>query len=462
MTSTNDGLRQATVRAVTGTTLDYDGDWHALFTAAGIAAGTYDERMLAWINSSLSTSYTSLPQAMQALAVANGAYNFSSMGTFTASSEFPTIPGSYNFLKANNTKILAAMTAQKAASDDVRIDYVGNSTVFGQNSSGTGTTNAKVHPVSVQLAAQMNTASIPASADNLWGTGEAGTPSQSMANLLLAEPKLTRPVGTGWDFQSFPCIGGHAFGVSGADTTSTMVFTTSAAVNRCDVYFLQFGSGGNFKFSVDGGAESANQSTNGASGMGKVTLNLGTSAAHAVKFRCTDANVFLIGLEFYDTATRRVVIRAMGACGETSSAMVATSAAWDWGNNFTATGAHLAILECGLINDRNGAPDPSASMANLQTMITAYKAANTDVWLMNPEPVSDSTTVSFAYQAALISLANSNNVTLIDMMSTYQTVSAWNGAGLGDGSDLIHPNQAGYAYLAGRYLALLQAVRSAA
>jgi hypothetical protein len=94
MTSTNDGLRQASVRAVTGTTLDYDGDWHALFTAAGIAAGTYDERMLAWINSNLSTSYTSLPQAMQALAVANGAYNFSSMGTFNAGgSSLPTPTG---------------------------------------------------------------------------------------------------------------------------------------------------------------------------------------------------------------------------------------------------------------------------------------------------------------------------------------------------------------------------------
>jgi hypothetical protein len=81
---TQQGDRQASVRAVTGTALTYEGDWHALFDAAGVAAGTFDGRLLAWINQKLSTSYANLPQAQQALAVANGAANFSSMGTFNA------------------------------------------------------------------------------------------------------------------------------------------------------------------------------------------------------------------------------------------------------------------------------------------------------------------------------------------------------------------------------------------
>jgi hypothetical protein len=92
MTSTNDGLKQASVRAVTGTALDYNGDWSALFTSAGIPASLgWNERMLLWINAQLSTSYTSLPQAQQAFAVNAGAYDWSSMGTFTASST-PTAP----------------------------------------------------------------------------------------------------------------------------------------------------------------------------------------------------------------------------------------------------------------------------------------------------------------------------------------------------------------------------------
>jgi hypothetical protein len=82
---TQQGDRQASVRAVTGTALSYEGDWHALFDAAGLAAGPFDGRMLAWINQKLSASYGSLPQAQQALAVANGAANFATMGSFDAS-----------------------------------------------------------------------------------------------------------------------------------------------------------------------------------------------------------------------------------------------------------------------------------------------------------------------------------------------------------------------------------------
>jgi hypothetical protein len=81
---TQQGDRQASVRAVTGTALTYEGDWHALFDAAGVAAGTFDGRLLAWINQKLSTTYANLPQAQQALAVANGAANFVSMGSFDA------------------------------------------------------------------------------------------------------------------------------------------------------------------------------------------------------------------------------------------------------------------------------------------------------------------------------------------------------------------------------------------
>jgi hypothetical protein len=84
------GLRQASIRAVTGTSETYNGDWHALFDLAGIPAGEFNGRMLSWVNGKLGTSHTSLSSALQALAVANGAYNFSSMGTFDAGGSGPT------------------------------------------------------------------------------------------------------------------------------------------------------------------------------------------------------------------------------------------------------------------------------------------------------------------------------------------------------------------------------------
>lgn len=83
------GYRQASVRAVTGTANSYEGDWHALFTLAGIPQGDYDGRLLQWINLVMSKAYTNLPEAMQAFAVGQGAANWSSMGTFAASSWTP-------------------------------------------------------------------------------------------------------------------------------------------------------------------------------------------------------------------------------------------------------------------------------------------------------------------------------------------------------------------------------------
>lgn len=85
----NQGRRQASIRAITGTALDYNGDFMALFDLAGIPAGDFNSRFLAWINLKLASAYDNLPSAMQALAAANSAYNFNSMSTFDAASTYP-------------------------------------------------------------------------------------------------------------------------------------------------------------------------------------------------------------------------------------------------------------------------------------------------------------------------------------------------------------------------------------
>lgn len=81
----NQSSKQASIRAITGTTGTYEGAWHALFTVAGIAAGTFNQRLLDWINSKLTASYTELNSAMAALAAANSCTDWNSMGTFDAS-----------------------------------------------------------------------------------------------------------------------------------------------------------------------------------------------------------------------------------------------------------------------------------------------------------------------------------------------------------------------------------------
>jgi hypothetical protein len=109
------GLRQASVRAVTGTTFDYNGDWHALFTLAGIPDGDFNGRLLAWINLKLGASYSDLPAAMAALAAATGATNFSSMGTFDASLTLTPLLDPYS----------TGLTGAWSAWQRLRTSYVG-------------------------------------------------------------------------------------------------------------------------------------------------------------------------------------------------------------------------------------------------------------------------------------------------------------------------------------------------
>jgi hypothetical protein len=80
---TNQSDVQAEIRAITGTALDYTGDWSALFDAAGITAGAWNGRLLAWINAQLGTSYPDLPGAQNAFAVSRGFTNWSAMGAIS-------------------------------------------------------------------------------------------------------------------------------------------------------------------------------------------------------------------------------------------------------------------------------------------------------------------------------------------------------------------------------------------
>ncbi len=77
-------LRQASIRAVTGTTHTYEGDWHALFTSLSIADGDFNGRMLQYINTYLTTSYTEINGAMAALAANLSVDSFQAIGAFTA------------------------------------------------------------------------------------------------------------------------------------------------------------------------------------------------------------------------------------------------------------------------------------------------------------------------------------------------------------------------------------------
>lgn len=102
---TNQGGVQQAVRDRHGQpgNRSYNEDWHELFDQDGIAAGTFNGRLLTWINEELGSAYADLPGAMQAYAESLGFYNWSSMNTITAD------------FAAETSTLLAAMDVEPSA-----------------------------------------------------------------------------------------------------------------------------------------------------------------------------------------------------------------------------------------------------------------------------------------------------------------------------------------------------------
>jgi len=66
-----------TILSATG--LTYEQAWHTYWDELGIAAGNFNERMLAWINSAMTASFTDVSRAMQEYAEDQGFYDWDSM-----------------------------------------------------------------------------------------------------------------------------------------------------------------------------------------------------------------------------------------------------------------------------------------------------------------------------------------------------------------------------------------------
>lgn len=117
----NQEAKQASVRATTGTQLDYNSDWHALFDLSGIGPFGWNGRLLAWLNLKMGTTYADLSSAMAAFAIANGAKDWDSLGSFSAAIYDPAA-----------TALFARMTVQP---NNTRKSLI-NSTILSFKSTG--------------------------------------------------------------------------------------------------------------------------------------------------------------------------------------------------------------------------------------------------------------------------------------------------------------------------------------
>lgn len=84
---TNQGDLQESIRLITGSSYDYNSDWLALFDIYSISSGTFNERMIEWLQSALNSTETNINGLKQLYAESLGVDNWN--GVYTVGHALP-------------------------------------------------------------------------------------------------------------------------------------------------------------------------------------------------------------------------------------------------------------------------------------------------------------------------------------------------------------------------------------
>ena len=336
-------------------------------------------------------------------------------GVATPLSKVPAsaIPAVSNFDPLNLPYARAAMARVRAKTGRMKIAALGDSLTAGQGSgSGTyQTINEKATSYPTALVNLLNGYGIPASLDSQWSDSNVSAASGG----ATVTPWANFAVGAGWVISSSNVSIGGGLWNNTSTTGTALALTTSAAVDTCDVYYLNYG-GGQFSVDIDGGG-TIYPTLTGPTTLAKATLTA-SLATHTVNVKRTSSTgqVFIAGADCYAAANHQVSVWNWGSSG--SQAGVWWSYAANPFSPLNAIGFYapdLTIINLGT-NDENAGVTYATFTANMQAIITAAKASG-DVILVFHSDNANSGAMQGVTLAALQALAASNNLPLINMTS---------------------------------------------
>jgi hypothetical protein len=141
------------------------------------------------------------------------------------------------------------------------------------------------------------------------------------------------------------------------------------------------------------------------------------------------------------TASRTLQVENLGVCGYRCSDWLATSGTQGpgmaAGNQIAILGAHLVIIQLG-VNEMNTGVDAATYQANLTALVTAFKAAGSDVLVCLPPPAMGGYAMDADHRAAVPAACTAAGIGA--------PVDLYSGIGLDVTADLVdavHPNAAG-------------------
>jgi lysophospholipase L1-like esterase len=349
----------------------------------------------------------------------------------------PTNPfaGNINpFLMPHWTSCVANV---KINAGNCRVYAIGDSTTFGAFCILADTGNLTACSYPTRLSQYLNTTVLPAQRDSFMGCG-----NPSVETTCTDDARVT--IG-GWIQGDVDSTGGLAFKATA--TGASMTFLPTDQVNTFRIWYIASGGLGTFSYAVNGGT-ATNVNTNVSSVPLQSVTTTATLGSNTLDLTWVSGTVYVVGVEASNSAIGTVQIINAGWSASTSSSWANAGAnPWNPVQSVPTQAPDVVLLDLG-INDWQGAVPVATYTANMQTLITAFKATS-DVILVTPDPSAISTGIPLAtqqkYITALYQLAQNNHIPIIDNFSRWGSYERTNVSPFLYYNQVLHPSATGYS-----------------
>lgn len=311
----------------------------------------------------------------------------------------------------NSTTLANFQAAIRAGTANVPVALEGDSTIRGVDGAN-GSNVAQYTRNSIQ---EIMVKILEANGYSAGGQSWYGLSGATFADYLGRTNRLTVSGGTVLGSNKY--LGGVELRFPGVASGAT--FQLSNVDTMRIIWGDQGATGRTMSYSIDGGA-AVNLVTSGVNQIARTSnISLGAIGNHTVAFNWVSGGTTLLcGLEAWDSSRFEINIQNVAISGGVSANFIDNTGFPGQGRvqqmqNFPPK---IIFTEMGLVNDWRASVSVATSTANTTTRITNAKAIGADVVLMVP-PWDGGTAVATQqpYNAAMYSLAQSQNVGLIDL-----------------------------------------------
>jgi hypothetical protein len=322
----------------------------------------------------------------------------------------------------------SALARAQSGGAPATIAVIGDSLGMGAGGGTGGTTNcnaAKVVSWPYRLAQLFTNAGIPASGFACWGDNFV---PGGLSALELYDPNISIPTKTNWSMSLSPVT--RAF-LNSSDTTA-LNFTPPEATDKIDIYYIQNSGFGTFTVKDGIGGTTLSTVTPAASAaIAKASITRTLSAnTISIQRTGTGTSLYIVGIDTWNSAKHLVKVWGCSCYGLQSGDLSGYSGApWDPRVGLDVPAPDLVIIGPHT-NDKEAGVSAATMKTNVQTIITARKAAGADVILTQMHQNSSTTNDSLlpAYSAAYYDLARTNSCPLVDFRLRMQSFAIGNAA----------------------------------